>query len=105
MKKSFLIIGLTLFIAIPAIAELTIDDTVSPGYLKNHGHSDATIWAVQKSIATTNGEELEEPVNELYERPVIKQIRKVFMYFDPALDSHTFMNNHNINSTTRYDDL
>lgn len=106
MDKRFLITAIVLFLTIPAFAELTVDDVVSPGYLKNHGHSKATIWMTQKTIATTNGEVLEETVeNEKYNWPVIKQVRRFFMYLDPALDDHSFFNNHNINTTTRYDDL
>ena len=106
MKRIFLITFLALLTGSSmAFAELTTDDVASPAYLKNHGHSDAIIWSVEKSIATVNGEQLEEPVNERYERPFIKQVRQFFMYIDPALDDHKFMNNHNIETTTKYTDL
>ena len=105
MDKKFLITALTLFLTLPAFAELTVDDLVSPDYLKNHGYSNSIIWSAQKSMATTNGEVLNEPIEKpIYNKPVIKQLRKFFMYIDPALDNHSF-NNHNINTTTRYDDL
>lgn len=106
MKTKFLIATLVLFITIPAFAELTVKDVTDDGYLQNHGHSKEAIWGVKKSIAEVNGEELKRPVeNEKYNRPVIKQIRWFFKYLDPALDDEKFMNDHNINPTTRYDDL
>ena len=106
MKTKSLISALILFAAVPAFAELTTDDTTSADYLKNHGHSDDTVWGVRKSIATINGEELQKPIeDERYNLPVIKQIRWFFKYMDPALDGDTFMNNHNINASTRYSDL
>jgi len=105
MKRIFLITFLALLTGSNLVfAELTTDDVASPAYLKNHGHSDAIIWAVEKSIANVSGEPLEEPVNEKYQQPVIKKIRQFFMYIDPALDDHKFMN-HDINPSTRYSDL
>ena len=74
--------------------------------MKNHGHSDDLIWGVQKSKAEISGEPLKRPVeDERYNLPVIKQVRWVFQYLDPALDSGNFMNDHNINASTRYSDL
>lgn len=106
MNKKFLIMAVLLLVAIPAIAELTVDDTVSPAYLKNSGYSDSSIWTARKTVASINGEELKPPVEkEFYNLPVIKQVRRFFTYIDPALDENTFYNDHNVNFTTRYDDL
>lgn len=106
MKNRFLITGLALIFAIPAFAELTVDDTISQDYLKNHGYSNAIINTTQKLVAEHNGEPYTEPVeNEMYNQPAIKFVRRLFMYLDPALDDHSFSNNHNINTTPRYDDL
>lgn len=105
MNKKFLVTLTALLITVPAFAELTVDDASSPAYLKNHGYSDTTIWATQKSKYDVNGEKYVEPDSEQKYPRFIRAARKVFMYFDPALDDHKFFNNHNINSTTRYDDL
>ncbi len=106
MKKRFFIIGLLAIFALPAFAELTVDDTISKDYLKNHGYSDAIVRATHKSVAQISGEPtVEVAEKESYNRPVIKHLRKFFMYIDPALDNGSFWNNHNINTTTRYDDL
>lgn len=104
MKKRFLITSLLLMLAIPAFAELTVEDTISRDYLKNHGYSNAFVNTTHKLVAEHNGEAYTEPVeNEMYNQPSIKFIRRLFMYLDPSLDDYSF--NHNINTTPRYDDL
>ena len=106
MKKSLLIISLAACVAIPAFAELTVDDAISRDYLKNHGHSTATINVVQKEVASINGEPLEEPLEyKYYSNPVARFVRKVFMYFDPAMDDHSFLNDHDIKTSPSYTDL
>ncbi len=106
MKKNFLFIILAAFIVGPAYAELTTDDTVSHDYLYNHGYSPVMINTITKNVAEINGEPLEEPVEkEYYKNPCIKFVRKVFMYLDPGLDSHTFTNDYRIKPTPRYDEL
>ena len=106
MKKKFVILGLISLFMLPAYAELTVKDTVSPEYLKNHGYSDAIINATQKSIAQSNGEALTDPVEKhYYNQPIVKFVRKFFMYLDPAYDDHSFMNDHNIHTSPHYEDL
>lgn len=106
MKKIFLITVLTLTFSVPAFAELTVDDTLTTDYMKNHGHSTPLINAAHKSVAQVNGEPLAEPTEqECYNNPFIKAVRRVFMYIDPALDDHTFVNNHDIKTSPRFDDL
>lgn len=106
MKKSLLILMLTAFITIPAFAELTVDDTTSPEYLKNNGYSSALTVTINKSKAQANGEPLTEPIEkEEYNQPFFKFVRRVFMYIDPALDNHTFMNDHDIHTSPSFDDL
>lgn len=106
MKKRLIILILTgLFIA-PAYAELTVKDTTSTEFMKNQGYSSALVQTTQKSIARSNGEPLTEPVEkEYYNQPVVKAVRKFFMYIDPALDDHSFMNDHNIHTAPSYEDL
>lgn len=106
MKKQIFIIGLALLLSTPAYAELTVSDTVSRDYLKNHGYSDANINVIRKSIARANGEPLAEPTErEIYKNPCVKFIREVFMYIDPALDDHKFGSDYDIKPTTRFDSL
>ena len=106
MKKNLLMMGFVALLAVPAYAELTVDDTVSELYLRNHGYSKASIYAIQRNIADVNGEEWEKPVeSELYQTPVIKYARRFFMYIDPALEDDKFYNHHNIETTTKWTDL
>lgn len=106
MRKSFLILILTAFVSIPAFAELTIEDTTNPEYLKNNGFSSAFTITVDKVKAQANGEPLTEPVEkEEYNEPFKKFVRRVFMYLDPSLDDHSFMNDHDIHTSPSIHDL
>ncbi len=106
MKKYFLILALTAIITLPACAELTVDDTVNSEYLINHGYSKETSRMVTKNIAQHHGEPLSEEIEkEYYNQPVVKYVRQFFMYLDPSLDNHTFLNDHSMNPSSRYDDL
>jgi hypothetical protein len=106
MKKIFLILGLTALFALPSYAELTVKDTVDANCMKNQGYSTALINATQKSVAQANREPLTEPVeHEYYNQPVIKAVRRFFMYLDPSYDDHTFMNDHDIHTSPSYEDL
>ena len=60
MKKNFVILSLIATMALPAGAELTVNDTVSTDYLKHHEHSDSTVYAAQKLRAMANGETYKE---------------------------------------------
>lgn len=107
MKKNFALLLLIGFIStsVPAMAELTNGDVVSPEYLKLHGHSNAMIEATQRTKARSNGEEYtSQKTNPYYEETPIKYIRKFFMYLDPAYDDDSFMN-HDIKTTPSYSDL
>lgn len=106
MKKRFLITGLLILFALPSFAELTVEDTVSQDYMKNNGYSQATINATKKLTAQANGEPLAEAEeNKIYRNPAVKFVRRVFMYIDPSLDDHSFMNDHEIHTSPRFDDL
>lgn len=107
MKNRFLILTLIgLFgLAIPANAELTNADVVSPEYLESHGYSEAMVNASQKTKARANAEAYatygKYPWTQ--KRP-IKYIRHLFMYIDPAYDDESFME-HNIKTSPTYRDL
>lgn len=107
MKRKVLILGLiAMTAALPACAELTVEDATSRDYMYNHGYSNAFINATQKTKAQTNGEALAEPVEkESYNRPFTKYVRRFFMYIDPAYDDHSFMNDHQIHTSPSIDDL
>lgn len=107
MKNCFLILGLTaLFAVMPAYAELTTADTVNEDYLKNHGYSPAFINATSKSISQANGEYTPDYFErDIYKKPIVKGVRRFFMYLDPSYDDQSFMNNHKIHTTPNIGDL
>ncbi len=106
MKKTLLILGLTVLFALPSYAELTVQDSISRDFLKNRGYSTSLINTTLKSVAQANGEPLTEPVEkEYYNQPVVKAVRKFFMYIDPAYDDHSYMNDHDIHTSPSYEDL
>lgn len=106
MKKRVLILTLIASFALPAFAELTVKDTTSIEFMKNQGYSSALVQTTQKSVARANGEPLTEPVEkEYYNQPVIKAVRRFFMYIDPSYDDHSFVNDHNIKTSPSYEDL
>ena len=107
MRKTFLILGITaVFAAAPAFAELTVSDTTSTEYMRNHGYSQPIINATQKSAAQVNGVEFTPPVeHKYYKNPVVKAVRRLFMYVDPSYDDESFMNDHDIKTHPHYQDL
>lgn len=106
MKKRYFIIGLVAILALPALAELTVDDAVSRDYLKNHGYSTVFINSTHKNVAQMAGEPLNEPLEyEYYGNPVVKIFRRIVMWLDPSLDDHSFVNDHEVRTTPRFDDL
>lgn len=90
MKKIFyILIGLILFNANIAQAEVTVEEITSERYVKNHGYSDETyrLMNLQHSqIAGTEADVVSQPKN--YRK--FSLIRKFFIYFDPALDDGRF---------------
>ncbi len=106
MKNRFLtliLIGLMTTTA-PCFAELTTSDTYDADYLRNHGHSEITIEAVQRSKCRANGEEYKSEVkNPMYEKAPMKQIRYFFMNVDPAYDDESFMQ-HDIKAAPNWRD-
>ncbi len=106
MKKRLLTLILTALCVLPAYAELTVKDTTNPDFMKNQGYSSSLVQTTQKTMARANGEPLTEPIEkEYYNQPVIKAVRRFFMYIDPAYDDHSFVNDYNIKTSPSYDDL
>lgn len=106
MNKKILITGLLLTFAIPAFAEVTVEDTVNPNFLRNSGYSDALVKVTQKQVAIDNAEEYELAPVEYRKNSCgfYKGLKRVFIYLDPALDSNSFMNR-NITTTPNFDDM
>jgi len=103
MKKILFLIMAISFL--PACA-LTIEETTSYDYLRNHGHSEVLIDAVYHQKTTIDGEKYISMDEQKHQNDffLVKWIRKFFMYADPALDSGTFYD-HNIKITPQVNDL
>ena len=103
MKKIFILI---MAISLLPVYALTIDETTSYDYLRKHGHSDALIDAVHFEKAVINGEEYISMDKQKHQNDffLVKWVRRLFTYFDPALDDGTF-NDHNIKITPQVNDL
>lgn len=107
MKIKFLLTALTLaFAAYPALAEITPAEATSPEYLRNHGHSNSIVEMVQITKAGANGEEYVTVDNAKHanDNKFVKFVRKIFIYFDPALDDGSFMR-HDSKPNPHVDDL
>lgn len=107
MKANFLLASLVITLtAIPAFAGITPTEATSPEYLYNHGHSSATVEIVQMNKAGANGEKYvsAQKAKEANEPKLVRWVKKVFIYLDPAMDDGSFMQ-HDINPSPSYEDL
>lgn len=107
MKKLLSILFVFMTVSIPCFAYITTDESTSETYIQNHGHSDEMSRLIDLQNAQING------VKSVYKgtdpdwytsNKRVNFIRKVFMYFDSALDDGKFMQN-DIHYTNKYDDL
>lgn len=91
--KMLLSLAILAIMAIPAQAELTVDDITSREYLRNYGYSHATIDILELKKGAVNGEPVYLPSDA--ERDEKCGFRRWFhkwaAYFDPALDKGDFM--------------
>ena len=107
MKKSFLMVSiLSIIVVNPVFAELTVQDITSEKYLKNQGYSSTVVNAVQQSKSVANGEDYVQPVDKEYKKnPIIRFVKRVVSYLDPAMDDESFYNKHEIHTSPSYEDL
>ncbi len=107
MKIKFLLATLIFtFAVIPAFADITPIEASSPEYLYNHGHSEAVVDIVQFTKAGVNGEEYisSYELKHANDPKVLKWLRNVFLYLDPAMDDGKFLQ-HDTKPSPSYDDL
>lgn len=106
MKKLLAISFVLLMAQMPSLA-LTTEEASTVDYLENRGHSMEMAKLVDFQKSKINGTEptfkSKDPDYYTSDKRV-NFIRKVFMYFDPALDDGQFMK-HDINYSNRWDDL
>ena len=105
MKKRFFLLAAAL-IALPVMATLTVEESTDPAYLYGHGHSQDAVDVVQMSKANVYGETYVPTEQAKYGNAIapVRWIRKIFMYFDPALENGEFMQ-HDIKSSPNVSDL
>ena len=105
MKKRFFLLAAAL-IALPVMATISVEETTDPSYLSGHGHSQDVVDVVQMSKANFYGETYVSSGQAKYANSIapVRWIRKIFMYFDPALDNGEFMQ-HDIKSNPSVSDL
>ena len=94
MKTKFLLtLAILSIMAIPANAELTVDDVTSREYLRNYGYSHSTIDILELKKGSINGEKVYLPSDA--ERDEKCGFRRWFhkwaAYFDPALEEGKFL--------------
>lgn len=107
MKMKFLLTILaTVFGILPVFAGITPEESTSPEYLYNHGHSSAVVDIVQINKASVNGETYltTDEVKNVNDPKIIRWIKNFFIYLDPALDDGSFMR-HDVKTSPSYDDL
>ncbi len=87
MKKYFLLAIFALLSSGLVRAEVTPDELVDPNFVMNNGYSITTasdivtLQSRANGVPTTNIED-----KAYYHNPVIKAVRNVFIYLDPALE-------------------
>ena len=102
MKKLLLFTLMTL-ISIPAMAEITVEETTDAEYLINSGYSQAAAENIFIQKNRANGNPI-EPLYEKSQNKFVKYWNKFYSYLDPAQDSD-FRIHHDIKSAPHYSDL
>ncbi len=106
MKKILTVLFVFAFFGLPSVAVITPEEATSETYIQNHGHSDEMSRLIDLQNAQINGAKSVYKGTDpaWYAEKKVNFARKVFMYFDPALDDGKFGTN-NIDFTTKWDDL
>ena len=94
MKTKFLLtLAILSIMAIPANAELTVDDVTSREYLRNYGYSHSTIDILELKKGSINGEKVYLPrdVAEESKPALFRWFHKWAAYIDPALDEGKYL--------------
>lgn len=104
MKRNLLFaIILSAFIAYPAIAEVTVEETTDTEYLINAGYSQQTVEDVFMQKNRVSG----KPVEPLYEKKHNRWAnfyKRVFGYIDPSIDNADRLH-HDVAPSPSFSDL
>ena len=104
MRRNLLFLAaLCAFIAAPAMAAVTVEETTDAEYLINSGYSQA----VAEDVFMTKNRVSGKPIEPLYEKPQNKFVRvckKFYAYIDPAVDTDDRLH-HDIHMSPSFSDL
>ena len=103
MRKLFFTIALLAFIAIPARAAMTVEQSTDAEYLLNSGHSQLFAEDVLMSKNRANGQPV-EPLYEKSQNKFVKFLKSVHAYIDPAIDEPDRLH-HDVKPSPSYSDL
>lgn len=103
MRKLFFTIALLAFIAIPARAEITVEQSTDTEYLINSGFSQMFVEDVFMSKSRANGQPI-EPLYEKSQNKFVKACRAFYAYLDPAIDEPDRLH-HDVKPSPSYSDL
>ncbi len=107
MKKTLALLFVYAAMTLPSMAVVSTEEVMSETYIRNHGYSDEMVRLIDLQNSQINGRKPTYKNNdpEWYtSNKAVYYVRRIFMYFDPALDDQKFMD-HNLEYTNTYDDL
>ncbi len=91
------------FMAMPAMAELTVEQTTDPEYIINSGYSQA----MAEDMFMSKNRALGKPIEPLYEKSqnvFVRGWKKFYSYVDPAQEAEDRLH-HDIHLSPHYQDL
>ena len=104
MKRSLLFgLALLAFMSLPAMAEVTIEESTEPEYLINAGYSQAMAEDIFIEKNRANGKPI-EPLYDKSQNKFVKAIKSFFAYIDPAYEEVDKVH-HDIKLSPSYSDL
>lgn len=105
MKKSlYSLLILSAFIAVPAMASVTVDETTDAEYMINGGYSQATA----EDVLVAKNRAASKPIEPLYNKnqnAFVKGLKRIYAYIDPAVDNEPQRIHHDIHRSPSFSDL
>lgn len=104
MRRNLLFLAaLCAFMAAPAMAAVTVEETTDAEYLINSGYSQAVAEDVFMSKNRASGKPI-EPLYEKSQNKFVRVCRKFYAYLDPAIEEEDRIH-HDIKMSPSYSDL
>lgn len=86
MRKNLLFVAvLAMFVALPTMAAVTVEETTDAEYLINAGYSQMTAEDVFMQKNRVNGKPV-EPLYEKSQNAFVRACKKFYAYLDPSQD-------------------